>query len=113
MARQYYNSNTHDWYTEGQSVTRKIDNGTLFAGVPSEKQLNDWGYEEHVPPTPIEPTEEDIRRQRMDEILSELAATDYLALKAFEGEDMSEHPGWKEQRRELREEYRRLEQHEA
>lgn len=47
---------------------------------------------------------------RMAEIQAELAATDYLALKAFEGEDMSEHEGWKERRAALREEYRQLEQ---
>lgn len=47
---------------------------------------------------------------RMAEIQAELAATDYLALKAFEGEDMSEHEGWRERRAALREEYRQLEQ---
>ena len=46
----------------------------------------------------------------MQEILDELRNTDYLALKAFEGEDMSDHLGWKEQRAALREEYRRLEE---
>ncbi len=46
---------------------------------------------------------------RMAEIQAELAATDYLALKAFEGEDMSEHEGWKERRAALRAEYRQLE----
>lgn len=45
----------------------------------------------------------------MSEILTELAQTDYLALKAFEGEDMAEHPGWKEKRAALRTEYRQLE----
>ena len=45
----------------------------------------------------------------MSEILTELAQTDYLALKAFEGEDMTEHPEWKEHRAALREEYRQLE----
>lgn len=49
-------------------------------------------------------------QERMKAIQAELAATDYLALKAFEGEDMSEHEGWKERRAALREEYRQLEQ---
>ena len=49
------------------------------------------------------------RQARMKEILAELQATDYLALKAFEGEDMSEHPTWKEDRAALRSEYRKLE----
>lgn len=46
---------------------------------------------------------------RMAEIQAELAATDYLALKAFEGEDMSEYEGWRERRAALRAEYRQLE----
>lgn len=49
------------------------------------------------------------RQARMKEILAELEATDYLALKAFEGEDMSEHDGWRERRAALRAEYRQLE----
>ena len=49
------------------------------------------------------------RQARMKEILAELEATDYLSLKAYEGEDMSEHPTWKEDRAALRAEYRTLE----
>ena len=92
----------------GGAMTRLVD-GVLFSGVPTVEQLTAWGYEEVAPPEPYVPTEEDIKRQRMDEILAELQATDYLALKAFEGEDMSEHPNWKEDRAALRIEYRALE----
>ncbi len=78
---------------------------------PTEKMLLAAGYEPYEAPVMnYEPTEEDKRQQRMAEIQAELAATDYLALKAFEGEDMSEHEGWKEKRKALREEYRRLEE---
>lgn len=49
------------------------------------------------------------RKERMKEIKEELAATDYLALKAIEGEDMSGHEGWQEHRAELRREFRELE----
>lgn len=105
--KRYYNATTKEWYNEGQSLTRRVDNG-VFSGIPSEEQLRAWGFEEVVP-TPYTPTEEDLKRQRMTEIQSELASTDYLALKAFEGEDMSEHPTWKEDRAALRAEYRRLE----
>lgn len=78
---------------------------------PTEKMLSEAGYEPYEEQvTNYEPTEEDKRQQRMAEIQAELAATDYLTLKAFEGEDMSEHEGWKEKRKALREEYRRLEQ---
>ena len=107
MKKRYYNSTTKEWYNEGQSMTRRVDNG-LFMGYPTEEQLRAWGFEEVVP-TPYTPTEEDLKRQRMMEIQSELASTDYLALKAFEGEDMSEHPTWKQDRAALRAEYRRLE----
>ena len=110
MKKRYYNSTANEWYTEGSTMTKRVNNG-VFSGIPSVEQLTDWGFEEWVEPapTPYEPTEEDVRKQRMDEILAELAATDYLALKAFEGEDMAEHPGWKEKRAALRAEYRQLE----
>ena len=77
---------------------------------PTEKMLLEAGYEPYEEQVMnYEPTEEDKRQQRMAEIQAELAATDYIALKAFEGEDMTEHEGWKEKRKALREEYRRLE----
>lgn len=77
---------------------------------PTEKMLLEAGYEPYEEQvTNYESTEEDKRQQRMAEIQAELAETDYLALKAFEGEDMTEHEGWKEKRKALREEYRRLE----
>ena len=103
----YVNKTTGERYTGG-SITRNINEHTVFTGVPTEELLTEWGFEPYVPPTHI-PTEDEIREQRMQEILNELAETDYLALKAFEGEDMSEHPGWKEHRAELRAEYRELE----
>lgn len=88
-------------------MTKRVDNG-VFSGIPSDEQLTQWGYEEVIPQT-YTPTEQDLKRNRMNEILNELQSTDYLALKAFEGEDMSEHVGWKERRAALRVEYRQLE----
>ena len=105
----YYNEKTDEYYYEGRSITRRLDNGYLFAGVPTAEQLTEWGFEEWIEPTPPEPTEQELKQLRMSEILTELAQTDYLALKAFEGEDMAEHPGWKEKRAALRTEYRQLE----
>lgn len=95
-------------YTGG-TLTKKLEDGTLFSGIPTSQQLEDWGYVEYSPPIYV-PTEEDIIRQRMNDILAELRDTDYLALKAFEGENMSEHEGWKEHRAALRVEYRQLEE---
>lgn len=103
---KYYNSTTKHAYTGGSMTI--IKDGVLFSGVPTKEQLQEWGYEEVVA-TPYTPTEEDLKRQRMADIQAELAATDYLSLKAFEGEDMSDHVGWKEARAALRAEYRRLE----
>jgi hypothetical protein len=105
---QLINKNTGEIYTGGE-MTRNIDEHTVFSGVPTLELLTEWGFEPYIPPTHI-PTEIELKKQRMDEILDELKATDYLALKAFEGEDMSEHPGWKEYRAALRVEYRELEE---
>lgn len=49
--KRYYNSTTQEWYNEGQSMTRRIPNG-VFAGVPTEEQLTEWGFTEYVAPTP-------------------------------------------------------------
>ena len=107
--KKYYNSNTHEYYTEGNSMTKRIDGG-VFSGIPTVSQLTSWGYVEIDPLESYVQSSNDLKMARMSEILAELEATDYLTLKAFEGEDMSEHPGWKEQRAALREEYRRLEE---
>ncbi len=106
MKKQYRHKETGAPY-DGKSIVvgdRRVIN-------PTEKMLLEAGYEPYEEPVMnYEPTEEDKRQQRMAEIQAELAATDYIALKAFEGEDMSEHEGWKEKRKALREEYRRLEE---
>ena len=49
--KRYYNQTTKEWYTEGQSVTKYID-GSLFSGIPSVEQLESWGFEEYIEPTP-------------------------------------------------------------
>lgn len=105
---KYYNKTTKKYYNEGHALTWEKD-GVLFSGIPSAEQLAEQGYEPYVPPVAAEPTQEELARMRMAEIQMELAQTDYLALKAYEGEDMSEHEGWKERRANLRAEYRELE----
>lgn len=100
----YKNNTTGEMY-HGGAITRRLDNGAVVTGTPTPEMLAEWGFELYTPPQP----QVDVREQRMDEILAELAETDYLALKAFEGEDMTEHPGWKEKRAALRAEYRQLE----
>ena len=47
MKKRYYNSTNKEWYTEGNSLTRRV-NGALFSGVPSVEQLTAWGFEEWI-----------------------------------------------------------------
>ena len=49
--KRYYNSTTKEWYNEGQSLTKRVENG-VFTGIPSEEQLTQWGFREWVEPTP-------------------------------------------------------------
>lgn len=68
MKKRYYNATTHEWYTEGQSLTRRV-NGMLFSGVPSVEQLTAWGFVEWHEPTPT-PAEllERAKQQKIAEI---------------------------------------------
>jgi hypothetical protein len=104
----YINNQTGHRYTGG-SMTRLVG-GVLFSGVPTVEQLTEWGYTLYVPPTPPEPTEDELRAQRMSEIQQELSAMDYLTSKYIDGEDMSQYGDWQARRKALREEYRELEQ---
>ena len=71
--KRYYNPTTHEWYFEGQSVTRRLDNGALFSGVPSVEQLEAWGYEEWIEPAP---TPEQLLERAKAEKIAELEAYD-------------------------------------
>lgn len=70
--KRYYNSTTHEWYTEGTSLTRKVDNG-VFSGIPSEQQLEQWGFEEWIKPTP---TPEELLARAKSAKIAELEAYD-------------------------------------
>ena len=48
----YYNEKTGEYYYEGRSITRRLDDGRIFAGVPTEQQLEEWGFEPYTPPVP-------------------------------------------------------------
>ena len=100
----YYNATTKEVYTEGASITRRVDGG-VFSGVPSEKQLSAWGF---VKVQPHEETEEERTRKEMARIKAELAGMDYLTSKYIDGEDMSEYGDWQGKRKALREQYRAL-----
>lgn len=108
--KRYYNATENKWYYEGRSLTHKTGNG-FFSGIPNEKQLKEWGYELQPEPETYTP---DPKRERMNEILSELAQMDYLTDKEADGENMAAYNekyggDWHEYRRKLRMEYRQLE----
>lgn len=42
------------------------------------------------------------RLQKIQQLKEELQSSDYIALKAFEGRDVSEHTGWKQRRQDIR-----------
>ena len=45
----YYNKTTGEWYY-GTSITRRIDDRTIFSGHPTTEQLEEWGFEEYEEP---------------------------------------------------------------
>ena len=72
IMKRYYNTTTKEWYTEGISLTRKIDNG-VFSGIPSVELLESWGFELYVEPAP---TPAEILERSRQEKLSALEAFD-------------------------------------
>ena len=55
-------------YYYGGALTITLPNGTLFSGIPTSEQLEEWGYEEYVPPV-YEPTEEELNQISAEEAL--------------------------------------------
>ena len=107
----YVNNKTGDRYAGGALTI--LHNGSLFSGIPTAEQLEEFGYEsEEI--EPYEPSQEELTRQRMEEILSFLNNTDYIVLKKAEGLDISSYDeqydgdflAW---RQGLRDEYNQLE----
>ena len=84
--KRYYNPTTKEWYIEGNSITKNISNG-VFSGIPSVEQLESWGYEEWVEPTPT--PEELLARAKANKI-AELEAYDDSEVNSFSvnGKDM-------------------------
>ena len=48
------------------------------------------------------------RLQKIQQLKEELQSTDYIALKAFEGRDVSEHGDWRGARQAIRDEINRI-----
>lgn len=93
-------------------MTQRTEEG-LFSGIPTETQLREWGFEPQPDPTPAPISEEQAayneRQARMEFLQSELARTDFIPIKAYEGLDVSKYGDWKGMRNAWREEYNELE----
>lgn len=50
------------------------------------------------------------RLQKIQQLKEELQASDYIALKAYEGRDVSEHGDWQQQRQNIRDSINELQQ---
>lgn len=50
--KRYHNQTTGEWYTEGTTITRRLEGGALFSGTPTLSQLSEWGFVEIVAPEP-------------------------------------------------------------
>lgn len=62
--KKYYNETTKEWYFEGKTITRRLDSGALFSGIPTLSQLSEWGFEEIVEPEPTPEEQLEIAKQR-------------------------------------------------
>lgn len=50
------------------------------------------------------------RLQKIQQLKEELQSSDYIALKAFEGRDVSEHGNWQQRRQDIRDSINALQQ---
>lgn len=56
----YYNSKTNEYYYEGNTITRRLDNGDVYSGIPKKTRLKEWGFVEVEPEPEPEPTQEEL-----------------------------------------------------
>ena len=75
MKKRYYNATTKEWYTEGNSLTRRV-NGAVFSGIPTIEQLTEWGFVEWVEPAPTPA-----------ELLERAKASKIAELEAYDASD--------------------------
>lgn len=62
--KRYYNETTKEWYFEGKTITRRLESGALFSGIPTLSQLSEWGFVEIVAPEPTPEEQLEIAKQR-------------------------------------------------
>ena len=63
----YVNNTTGERYYGG-AMTKKLDDSTLWSGIPTTEQLFAWGYEEYIQPV-YEPTDEELNQISAEEAL--------------------------------------------
>lgn len=96
---------------DGKPAPYVLTLGNLKVINPTTEQYAMAGY---LPYTPPEPTQEEVSEQQrqveIEHLKEQLAATDYIALKAVEGYDCDAlYPNWKAERAELRQRINQLE----
>jgi len=67
--KRYVNKETQEWYQEENSITRRLNDGSVFSGIPTKEQLEAWGFEEWTPEPAPELTEEELEKQRLQDRL--------------------------------------------
>ena len=86
--KTYYNPSTGEWYYEGNAITRRIDENTIFTGYPTEEMLEDWGFEEYIAPAPTpEELLERARNEKLNALYMYDSSPEVNSFNLF-GEDM-------------------------
>ena len=62
----YINDTTGEVY-QGGAITRRLDNGGVFTGLPTEDDLLSWGFKPYTPSVP-ERTLEDAKINKITEV---------------------------------------------
>lgn len=62
-----YKNNTTGEVYQGGAITRRLYNGGIFTGIPTEEDLLSWGFEPYTPPVP-ERTLADAKVEKISEI---------------------------------------------
>lgn len=86
--KTYYNPTTGEWYYDNQPMTRQIDEYTVFTGYPTPEQLEEWGFEEYIPPTPPSPDPVEVARTEKLTELEQYDSSDNVNSFELNGVDM-------------------------
>ena len=89
---------------EGKAAPYVLETNGRKIINPTAEMYAEAGYYPYEAPAPSEAElAEQARKAEIEVLKEQLAATDYIAIKAFEGYDVEvEHPNWREQRAALR-----------